>query len=41
MEFGVIGLGRIGGNLSLNGMEKGHRVVGYSKSDNELKNFTL
>jgi 6-phosphogluconate dehydrogenase len=28
-EFGVIGLGRMGGNLSLNALEKGIRVVGY------------
>ena len=28
-EFGVVGLGRMGGNLSLNALEKGIRVVGY------------
>ena len=37
MRFGIIGLGRIGGNLSIQAMEKGHQVVGYSKSDKELK----
>ena len=39
MKFGVIGLGRIGGALSLQAMEKGHQVVGYSLSDKELKNL--
>lgn len=28
-EFGVVGLGRMGGDLSLQAMEKGMRVVGY------------
>lgn len=28
-EFGVVGLGRMGGNLSLQALEKGMRVVGY------------
>ncbi|HEX3034959.1 MAG TPA: decarboxylating 6-phosphogluconate dehydrogenase [Thermodesulfobacteriota bacterium] len=28
-EFGVVGLGRMGGNLSLNALGKGIRVVGY------------
>ncbi|HSE84315.1 MAG TPA: decarboxylating 6-phosphogluconate dehydrogenase [Thermodesulfobacteriota bacterium] len=28
-EFGVVGLGRMGGNLSLNALEKGIRVVGH------------
>lgn len=28
-EFGVVGLGRMGGNLSLQAMEKGIRVVGF------------
>ena len=37
MRFGIIGLGRIGGNLSIQAMEKGHQVVGYSESDKELK----
>ncbi|MBT3367539.1 MAG: NAD(P)-binding domain-containing protein, partial [Nitrospina sp.] len=39
MKFGVIGLGRIGGGLSLQAMEKGHQVVGYSLSGEELKNL--
>jgi len=37
MKFGMIGLGRIGGSLSLHAMKKGHQVVGYSKSEEELK----
>jgi 6-phosphogluconate dehydrogenase len=36
MICGMIGLGKIGGNLSLQAMEKGHQVVGYSKSEEEL-----
>lgn len=28
-EFGLIGLGRMGGSLALHAMEKGYRVVGY------------
>ena len=30
MEFGIIGLGKMGANLSLQAMEKGMRVVGYT-----------
>ena len=36
MICGMIGLGKIGGSLSRQAMEKGHQVVGYSKSDEEL-----
>ena len=39
MICGMIGLGRIGGSLSLQALEKGHQVVGYSKSDEELGNL--
>lgn len=39
MKFGIIGLGRIGGGLSLQAIKKGHHVVGFSKSDNELNNL--
>ncbi|MFT3742119.1 MAG: decarboxylating 6-phosphogluconate dehydrogenase [Gammaproteobacteria bacterium] len=31
-EFGLIGLGRMGGNLALQALVKGYKVVGYSKS---------
>jgi 6-phosphogluconate dehydrogenase len=30
-EFGVIGLGRIGGGLALQALEKGYRVAGYAR----------
>lgn len=36
MKFGIVGLGRIGGNLSLQAMEKGHQVVGHSLSEKEM-----
>ena len=39
MICGMVGLGRIGGNLALQAMEKGHQVVGYSKSDKELNSL--
>jgi len=39
MNFGIIGLGRIGGNLALQAIEKGHHVVGYSKSDEEMNSL--
>ena len=39
MKFGIIGLGRIGGNLSLQAISKGHQVVGYSLSDEELNHL--
>lgn len=29
MKFGIVGLGRMGGNLALQAMEKGHEVIGY------------
>lgn len=31
MEFGMVGLGKMGGNLSIQAMKKGFRVVGYTK----------
>jgi 6-phosphogluconate dehydrogenase len=40
MKFGIIGLGRIGGNPSLQAIEKGHQVVGYSLSQKELDSFS-
>ena len=39
MNFGMIGLGRIGGNIALQAIEKGHHVVGYSKSDEEMNSL--
>lgn len=29
-EFGIIGLGKMGANLALQGLEKGHRVAGFT-----------
>jgi 6-phosphogluconate dehydrogenase len=42
-EFGVIGLGRIGGGLSLQALEKRFRVVGFDKAgaSSELKSAGL
>jgi 6-phosphogluconate dehydrogenase len=34
MKFGIIGLGRMGGGLALQAMEKGHQVVGYNRAQN-------
>jgi 6-phosphogluconate dehydrogenase len=31
MRFGIVGLGRMGGNLARAAMERGHEVVGYSR----------
>jgi len=31
LEFGVVGLGRMGGNLVLHALEKGLRVVGFDR----------
>jgi 6-phosphogluconate dehydrogenase len=32
MQFGIIGLGRIGSSLALQAIDKGHHVVGYNRS---------
>lgn len=32
MDFGIIGLGHMGGNLARHALEKQHRVVGYNRS---------
>ena len=32
MEFGIIGLGKMGHNLALNAHEKGHKVYGFNRS---------
>ena len=39
MRFGIVGLGRMGGDLARQAMEKGHRVVGYNKSPDPTKNL--
>ncbi len=33
MKFGIMGLGSMGGNLALQALEKGHEVVGSSRSE--------
>jgi 6-phosphogluconate dehydrogenase len=33
MRFGIVGLGRMGGNLARAAMERGHEVVGYSRDE--------
>jgi 6-phosphogluconate dehydrogenase len=33
VKFGIVGLGRMGGNLSRQAVEKGHEVVGYDPSE--------
>ena len=33
MRFGIVGLGRMGGNLARAAMERGHDVVGYSRDE--------
>jgi 6-phosphogluconate dehydrogenase len=33
VKFGIIGLGKMGGNLALQALEKGHEVVGSSRSE--------
>lgn len=30
--IGIIGLGRMGGNLTLQALEKGYKVAGYDKA---------
>ncbi|MEW6426369.1 MAG: NAD(P)-binding domain-containing protein, partial [Bacillota bacterium] len=37
MEIGLIGLGKMGFNLALNMVEKGHRVVAYNRSPEKTK----
>lgn len=37
MEFGIIGLGRIGGSLARQAVEKGHHVVGYNRSPDDTQ----
>ena len=34
-SIGIIGLGKMGGNLALQAMEKGYKVVGYDKYTNK------
>jgi 6-phosphogluconate dehydrogenase len=37
MRFGIVGLGRMGGNLARAAMERGHEVVGYSRDTEAIE----
>jgi 6-phosphogluconate dehydrogenase len=37
MEMGMVGLGRMGGNMSLRLMKRGHRMVVYDRSEDAIK----
>jgi 6-phosphogluconate dehydrogenase len=37
MRFGIVGLGRIGGNLALAAIDHGHEVVGYDRDREQLE----
>jgi 6-phosphogluconate dehydrogenase len=41
MRCGIVGLGRMGGNLALQATEKGHQVVGYDPVESESARKTL
>lgn len=32
MEFGIVGLGRMGGSLARQALEKGHCILGYNRT---------
>lgn len=40
MRFGVVGLGRMGRDIALQAMEKGHEVVGYNRSPEVTRKLT-
>jgi 6-phosphogluconate dehydrogenase len=37
MEMGMVGLGRMGGNMVLRLMKRGHRMIAYDRSDDAVK----
>jgi 6-phosphogluconate dehydrogenase len=37
MEIGMIGLGRMGGNMVLRLLQKGHRVIGFDRSEEAVR----
>ena len=39
MEIGFIGLGRMGGNMSLRLLKKGHRVIGFDLSQQAVDSY--
>ena len=40
MELGMIGLGRMGGSMSLRLIQAGHSVIGYARSQETIKQLT-
>lgn len=41
MQIGMIGLGRMGGNMALRLMNKGHHVVAYNRSQEKRESFQM
>jgi len=39
MEIGIIGLGRMGGNMAERLLKNGHNIIGYSQNSEEIKNI--
>src|ERR1700737_2067304 len=39
MEMGMIGLGRMGGNMVQRLMRKGHRMIAYDRSEEAVENL--
>lgn len=39
MQFGIIGLGHMGGNLARQALDKGHRVVGFNRSPEKTRDL--
>src|SRR5258708_743501 len=37
MELGMIGLGRMGGNMATRLLQRGHRVLAYDRSEDAIK----
>ena len=37
MEMGMVGLGRMGGNMVLRLMKRGHRMIAYDRSTDAIK----
>jgi 6-phosphogluconate dehydrogenase len=40
MRLGMVGLGRMGGNMSVRLIERGHEVVGYARSESSRRDAT-
>jgi 6-phosphogluconate dehydrogenase len=37
MEMGMVGLGRMGGNMVLRLLKRGHRLIAYERSDEAVR----